>query len=226
MSPSLAGGEIDLGFPVAPTASPLLPQGARPPAPPRGARPALARAVRWLGILLALAAGAGPLSAAEPDPWSCPTWIANAERAYGIPPQLLQAIGRVEIGDAINRGKTGSWMLNIAGRTVAPASLADALDTIILARETSIDVGCLQINLRAHGTTVYARGWLLYPKYNAAYGAWYLASLFQLHGSWGKATAAYHAGSNLERGRSYCRRVAAALLLIRRADVGAFTLTC
>jgi hypothetical protein len=186
----------------------------------------LARAVRWLGILLALAAGAGPLSAAEPDPWSCPTWIAIAERAYGIPPQLLQAIGRVEIGDGISRGKTGSWMLNIAGRTVAPASLADALDTIILARENSIDVGCLQINLRAHGTTVYARGWLLYPKYNAAYGAWYLASLFQLHGNWGTAVAAYHAGSNLDRGRSYCRRVAEALSLIRRADTGAFVLSC
>ncbi len=117
-------------------------------------------------------------------------------------------------------------MLNIAGRTVAPASLADALDTIILARETSIDVGCLQINLRAHSTTVYARGWLLYPKYNAAYGAWYLASLYRNRGSWGKAVAAYHAGSNQERGRSYCRRVAEALSLIRRPGSGAAALIC
>lgn len=185
--------------------------------------------IRFAGllmVLLALAIRPAPLAAAEPDPWSCPAWISVAERAYGIPAQLLQAIGRVEIGDAIDRGRAGSWILNIAGRPVAPTSLANALDTIILAREPSIDVGCLQINLRAHGRTVLAQGWLLYPKYNAAYGAWYLASLFHLRGSWGKAVAAYHAGSNRDRGHGYCRRVAAALTLIRRGNAGAFTLSC
>lgn len=117
-------------------------------------------------------------------------------------------------------------MLNVGGRAVSPSSLAKGLDTLILASERSIDVGCLQINLRAHGATVRTRGWLFYPKYNAAYGAWYLADLHRRLGSWPAAVAAYHAGTNLDRGLAYCRRVAAALTSLNQVGNAELALTC
>ncbi len=188
-----------------------------------------ALAMRLLAHIVALGCAIGwchgsPAAAEEADPWSCPAWIAVAERAYGIPPQFLQAIGRVEAGDAIDQGRAGAWIMNVNGRAVAPRSLAEALDNLILFRsQPSVDVGCLQINLQAHGNAVPAPGWLFYPKYNAAYGGWYLATLFRRYGSWGRAVAAYHAGRDAEKGRAYCRRV---VLALRRAEGNVSSLDC
>jgi hypothetical protein len=183
----------------------------------------------WRCVLPAIAAIALAVPARaedQVDPWSCPAWIAIAERDYGIPPLLLQAIGRVEAGEAIDQGRAGAWILDIGGQMVQPASLASALDTIILSREPSIDVGCLQINLRAHGTAVLAPGWLLYPKYNAAYGAWYLVTLFQRYRSWAGAVAAYHAGRDTERGQLYCHRVSVVLFDMQRSAGPGLNLSC
>ena len=180
-------------------------------------------------VLPAIAAIALPVPAqaeGQVDPWSCPAWTAIAERDYGNPPLLLQAIGRVEAGEAIDQGRAGAWILDIGGQMVQPTSLASALDTIILSREPSIDVGCLQINLRAHGAAVLARGGLLYPKYNAAYGAWYLATLFHKTRIWTMAVSAYHAGTNSRRGQLYCHRVAAAVVDLQRSSGAGLNLPC
>ncbi len=109
---------------------------------------------------------------------------------------------------------------------VQPPSLASALDTIIQSREPSIDVGCLQINLRAHGAAILARGWLLYPKYNAAYEAYYPSTLFRKSRNWTKTVSAYHAGTNSERGQHYRHRVAAALVDLQRSSRDGLNLPC
>lgn len=178
------------------------------------------RAIAFI-TLLALAAAPGAAAGPSPtagggaDPWSCGPWIAVAEQQYAIPTGLLQAVGLTETG--MIPEELRPWALNVDGEPFAVASLSLAARTVMQrARTVSVDVGCLQINLRAHVETVPNLSWLFLPKYNAAYGGWYLAQLFARHGSWGQAVAAYHAGSpDRARGAAYCRRVAAAFAGLR-----------
>jgi len=78
---------------------------------------------RWrlaLGAAVAIGFSAPANAGDQVDAWSCPAWIAAAEREYGIPPLLLQAIGRVVAGDAIDGGRAGTWILNVGGRMAEP----------------------------------------------------------------------------------------------------------
>ena len=86
----------------------------------------------------------------------CRAAIAQAERAGGIPPQLLAAIGRVESG---RRDPTSGsfapwpWTVNAEGQGYFFDSKAEAITAVRKMRADgmrSIDVGCLQVNLMYH----------------------------------------------------------------------------
>ncbi len=137
------------------------------------------RAIAFI-TLLALAAAPGAAAGPSPtvgggaDPWSCGPWIAAAEQQYAIPTGLLQAVGLTETGTIAEQLRP--WALNVDGEPVAAASLSLAARTVVQrARAVSVDIGCLQINLRAHVATVPDLSWLFFPKFNAAYGGWFLA---------------------------------------------------
>ena len=107
---------------------------------------------------LLLCAIASPALAARPAPrpLTCDAAIAAAERSADTAPGLLHAIGLVESGRRDPRtGERHSWPWTVSAEGVGTyyASKADAITAVqtLQARGiTSIDVGCMQVNLFYH----------------------------------------------------------------------------
>lgn len=186
-------------------------------------------------VIAALAAGApGGLARAEsrlaaadatvaagPVP-SCETALAAAEWVEGLPPGLLQAIGRVEAG---GRGRIWPWALNIGGESHYPASREAAL---ALARRAlaenprrNLDLGCGQIHWQSHRGRLRSLEAALDPAINAAYAGWLLGNLHRHTGSWRAAVGRYHSPT-AGRQAAYVARVLGELCRDRRyaADAG------
>ncbi len=121
----------------------------------------------------------------------CEKSIRLAEKKYKLPPYLLHAIALTESGRG---GRPSPMAMNIGGRTYIATSTADMKTTVSTngGSTSSIDVGCLQINLKYHSKRF--RNWdaLLVPIYNAEYAALYLTELKRELGSWNAAVGAYH----------------------------------
>jgi hypothetical protein len=124
-----------------------------------------------------------------------------AEHAYGLPPGLLGAIGRVESGrwdPTARRVRPWPWTLNAEGAGAYPSDHGSAVAAVVAlqARGTrSIDIGCFQVNLLHHAGAfaTLAEGFL--PSVNADYAARFLLSLRNRTRSWPEAVAAYHSAT-------------------------------
>ena len=145
----------------------------------------------------------------------CRAAIAQAERAGGIPPQLLAAIGRVESG---RRDPTSGsfapwpWTVNAEGQGYFFDSKAEAITAVRKMRADgmrSIDVGCMQVNLMHHPNAFASLEAAFDPMQNATYAAKFLNDLHAQTADWPKATALYHS-ANPELGEPYQRKVLAA----------------
>jgi hypothetical protein len=169
---------------------------------------------------LALVAVLAPLQAkgersplpSSPGAALCRPAIAAAERAYGIPPNLLAAIARVETGrkDA-ESGKYNPWPWTInadgqgsfyEGKSQAVAA-ATAMRPLV---SRSIDVGCMQISLTMHPNAFTSMEQAFDPMANADYGGKFLKQLYDKTQSWPKAVGMYHSGTP-ELGSEYQTRV-------------------
>ena len=75
----------------------------------------------------------------------------------------------------------------------------------------SIDIGCMQINLRHHPAAFPTLEEAFDPLANVRYGARFLSQLYAAHGEWPAAIARYHSGDPVS-GQDYARRVALARL--------------
>lgn len=142
----------------------------------------------------------------------CEIEIARAEREYEIPQGLLRAIALVESGRG---GRPWPWTIGEPGAAhYAPtreAAAREARQRIAQGRR-SIDLGCLQVNWRWHGERFPDPEWVLEPRNNTDYAAWYLAELRRQHGSWTLAVARYHASDTARRAQAgYLCRVLTAL---------------
>ncbi len=182
--------------------SPLIcvwPAAAQPAAPelPYGARSLAATAA---------ATGGGAL---------CRAAIAQAEREGGLPPRLLQAIGRVESGRrdaATGQYAPWPWTINAEGRgSFFPDKAAAIAAVRALQAEgvRSIDVGCMQVNLRHHPGAFASLEAAFDPLTNARYAARFLQSLQADSGEWMQAAGGYHSQTP-DRAAAYRARVAAA----------------
>lgn len=195
------------------------------------------RAIRTTARLRAAAAAAafaaacaglaGPAAAAQAAPaasdaWSyCRTAADKMERVRSMPPALLQAITLVETG---RRGPDGShtpwpWTVNAEGKGFYFASKREAVWAVrrLMADGVrSIDVGCMQINLRYHPRAFTSLEEAFDPMANMAYAASFLESLHARHGEWRAAAARYHSYNPALRER-YAARVDKILARERRA---------
>src|SRR5690606_25862542 len=63
----------------------------------------------------------------------------------------------------------------------------------------SIDVGCMQINLRYHPNAFRSIEDAFDPAMNVAYGAQFLKSLHELQGSWPNAVERFHSSEDGRR---------------------------
>ena len=142
----------------------------------------------------------------------CQTATAAAERASGVPDELLGAISRVESGrydrqaDAV---RAWPWTINAEGVGHFYASKAEAVTAahdFQSAGIRSIDIGCMQINLMFHPDGFSSLDQAFDPATNAVFAAHFLTDLFHQTGSWPHAAAAYHSQTpNL--GSDYQRKV-------------------
>lgn len=153
-------------------------------------------------------------AAAEPGRL-CRAAIQAAERAAGIPAQLLMAIARVESGR--RDPDTGAfhpwpWTINAEGRGQFFPTKAAAIAEVqaLQARGVrSIDVGCMQINLRHHPDAFANLEEAFDPAANARYAARFLSELHATRGDWQRAASAYHSQTP-EFAEPYRARVMAA----------------
>lgn len=148
------------------------------------------------------------------SPRACERAGAAAEQAFGLPPGLLQAIGRVESGkwDAGERRAVAwPWSVDVDGVGRHYDTLEAALSDVkaqLAGGGHSIDVGCFQINLGWHPDAFASLEAAFDPVANANYAAVFLRSLNQRLGSWPAAVAAYHS-ANPDLGEPYRERVMA-----------------
>jgi len=145
----------------------------------------------------------------------CRTAIRAAERAAGLPDQLMAAIGRVESGrpDAQGVINPWPWTINVEGEGHIYDSKAEVIAAVraFQARGVrSIDVGCMQVNLMYHPDAFASLDQAFDPAANAVYAARFLNELFGATHSWQQATANYHSATP-ELGADYQRKVAAVL---------------
>jgi hypothetical protein len=149
-----------------------------------------------LALLLFLLIPSGPAQAEQGR--LCRAAIQAAERAAGIPAQLLMAIGRVESGR--RDPETGAfhpwpWTINAEGRGQFFPTRAAAIAEVqaLQARGVrSIDIGCMQVNLRHHPDAFPNLEAAFDPATNARYAARFLTELRQGRADWQAAAAAYH----------------------------------
>ena len=175
-------------------------------------------------LLLAALLGGAPFgpgrAVATPAPAAdhaalCPAALATVEREAGLPPRLMAAIARVESGrrDPVTGVlQPWPWTINAEGRGSFYPDKAAALAAVraLQARGViSIDVGCMQVNLRHHPTAFASLEDAFDPLTNARYAARFLRELHATRNDWLAAAAAYHSQTP-ELAAPYRARVAAA----------------
>jgi len=169
-----------------------------------------------LFCLLPAAAEAGILPESAPLPESaCHRAIAALETAPDAgtkpPPRLLSAIARVESGRP-GIAASWPWTINADGKEYYFASKEEAIAQVRRLRAqgvSSIDVGCMQVNLHYHPEAFDSLETAFDPAANVRYAAQFLWNLHQETGSWEDAIGRYNTGDPV-RGRQYRMLVEAA----------------
>lgn len=168
-----------------------------------------------IAVLLLAAAWPAWASPQQPGPPSslCRSAIAQAERGAGVPDRLMVAIGLVESGRRDASGQAGPWpwTINAQGQGYYFESKAEAIAAVrdLQARGVrSVDVGCMQVNLKHHPTAFDSLDDAFDPVSNARYAARFLTQLLAQTGSWPRAVAGYHSLTP-EIGEGYAAKVLA-----------------
>jgi len=142
----------------------------------------------------------------------CKRYFQHFESKYNIPAYLLQAIALVESGIYHPTNKysvTWPWTINIGGKAYYFENKGEAIKFVRIKRQEkveSIDIGCMQVNLKYHAHAFPNIETGFEPFRNIEYGAKFLRENYDIHRSWGKAVAYYHS-ANSERGEKYARQV-------------------
>ena len=143
----------------------------------------------------------------------CAEAAQNAGIEFGVSYDLLHTISVVESGrwdDLRNNFVAWPWTVNANGKGYYYETREQAIAAIKNFQSqgiTSIDVGCMQINMKYHGSEFSSVEEALDPHKNLQYGAKFLRSLYSQNGnSWEKAAKKYHSG-NPQEGAVYSKRL-------------------
>lgn len=141
----------------------------------------------------------------------CRVAVDKAGAEYGVRKDLLQTIAVVESGrfDKLhNQFVSWPWTVNANGRGYYYSTKEEAVAAVKNFKRQgieSIDVGCMQINLKYHGEAFASIEDALNPENNVRYSAKFLRNLYNRNGyDWKKAAKRYHSG-NFERGEIYSK---------------------
>lgn len=134
---------------------------------------------------------------------------SEMEEKYHIEKHLLSTIASVESGQ-YDYGKeqymAWPWTLNAQGKGYYFSTKEEAVAKAKQLQQdgvTSIDVGCMQINLKFHNKAFESIEDAFDPKKNVEYSAKFLTKLYNQRGkNWDLAAMAYHS-KNPEKGQQY-----------------------
>lgn len=183
------------------------------------------RSARLVLVLILLAAPAAArtdtrFAAAVPagtEPGQlCRAAVAAVEREAGLPPRLLAAMARVETGRRdpdTGRFHPWPWTINAEGRGSffpTKAAAIAAVQALQAQGVRSIDVGCMQINLRHHAKAFASLEEAFDPLANARYAARFLRDLQATRGDWMRSASHYHSQTP-ELAEAYRARIAGAM---------------
>ncbi len=131
----------------------------------------------------------------------CLTAIDEAADRYGLPRPLMTAISRVETGRPMpvtGERQPWPWTVNADGESLFFDSRAAAVAETMrrLAHGAHfVDVGCMQVDLRLHGTAFPSLIAAFNPQANTDYAARLLLSLRGGARGWAGAAGSYHSGT-------------------------------
>lgn len=133
---------------------------------------------------------------------ACSVHIAAAEQRHKMPANLMQAVAKVESGKATKTSGVVAWpwTVNAEGKGFFYKSKAEAIRAVKEMQAQgieSIDVGCMQVNLRHHPDAFRSLDAAFDPAENVKYAADFLSRLNHQHGTWHKAVAHYHSATPL-----------------------------
>lgn len=124
----------------------------------------------------------------------CEKAISLMEAKYQLPHGLMYAIAIVESGRK-STNKPWPWSVGTKGRSHYPSSkeVAIALTRKMQSRGTkNIDVGCMQINLKAHPKAFTCLSDAFNPHKNVEYAAKFIKSLKTKKNTWNDVIGLYH----------------------------------
>jgi hypothetical protein len=173
------------------------------------------RATLMGAAILACGLASGAHAASDPmieGARQCTQNFPIQERQQGIPTHLLAAISSTESGrwhKELGMALPWPWTANVEGKAYYFASKAEAVartQQFINQGKRSIDVGCMQVNLKHHPKAFRNLNEAYDPATNVAYSAKFLRTNYNDLNDWIKATAAYHSRTDYY-GRQYLVRI-------------------
>lgn len=181
------------------------------------------RPVPLLTLTLTLASLASlPAAAAPPAPLgACEAAMQQASASYGVPLGILYAVGLTETG---GNGTLQPLAMNGGGESYVAASPADGERKLAEFGRRGVklvDLGCMQINYRWHGSKFGSVAEMFDPTRNVDYAARFLGELKQQYGSWTMAAARYNAGPDNDPAQK--RYVCAVIRNMVRSGFGSWT---
>lgn len=157
--------------------------------------------------------GAKTAAPFAPSPWSyCERAAIAIETTHKMPRALLVSVSMAEAGrfdPKSGKARPWPWTINAEGQSFYFDSKKEAVaatQRLLKAGVRSIDVGCMQVNLRYHPDAFSDLHEAFEPLTNVTYGAEFLKRLRKQTGSWPKAVATYHSESPI-RNEPYFAKV-------------------
>lgn len=168
-------------------------------------------------LALALFVGSAAAAPGQRDPLIegarlCTQNFPVQERAQNIPNHLLAAISSTESGrwhKGLGMAVPWPWTANVEGKGYYYDSKAEAVAGVMQHMRNgarSVDVGCMQVNLKHHAKAFRDLNEAFDPASNVAYAAKFLRTNYNDLGDWIKATGAYHSRTP-KYGNAYLARI-------------------
>lgn len=154
----------------------------------------------------------------------CITAANKAEKDFGVKQNLLQTIAMVESGRwNAKQGKRTAWpwTVHANGKGYYFKSKAEAVAAVKAMQKkgiNNIDVGCMQINLKYHGTAFKSLEDAFEPEKNVAYSAAFLKKLYKRNKADWKKTAMHYHSKDWRKGINYKNRLEKQYTQYIRAD--------
>lgn len=134
------------------------------------------------------------------------------ELNHQLPSKLLKSISLAETGrwdSSLSKYVPWPWSINANGKSYVFSTKAEAIRKAKSLQEkgvSSIDIGCMQINLQYHPNAFASIDQGFDPQHNIQYAAFFLKDLYKRHGNWENAIAHYHSSNPIAQSR-YLSRV-------------------